>query len=171
MQNKVCSFPSPNPDRFTGLAASDLSQSEQESVLRLAVEVLCERHRPGRKIACPDDTKCYLRLRLSECQAELFGVIFLDNRHRIITDEELFQGTIDGAAVYPRVVVQRALAVNAAAVLLYHNHPSGVAEPSAADQAITKRLKDALAMVDIRVLDHLVVGSEGVTSFAEQGRL
>jgi DNA repair protein RadC len=95
----------------------------------------------------------------------------LDNRHRIIADEELFQGTIDGASVHPRIVVQRALEVNAAAVILYHNHPSGVAEPSSADENITLRLKDALALVDIRVLDHFVVSAAESTSFAEKGIL
>lgn len=94
--------------------------------------------------------------------------MFLDNRHRVITFEEMFRGTIDGASVYPREVVKAALQHNAAAVIFAHNHPSGVAEPSQADQAITKRLIEALLLVDVRVLDHLVVG-EQVVSFAERG--
>ncbi len=97
--------------------------------------------------------------------------MFLDNRHRVLCFEEMFQGTIDGAQVHPRVVVQRALEANAAAVILYHNHPSGVAEPSKADENITRRLKDALSLVDVRVPDHFVVGAEDVTSFAERGLL
>ena len=97
--------------------------------------------------------------------------MFLDNRHRVLQVEEMFQGTIDGASVHPRVVVQRALEVNAAAVVLFHNHPSGVAEPSHADQAITRRLSDALALVDVRVLDHFVVAAGESVSFAESGLL
>jgi DNA repair protein RadC len=97
--------------------------------------------------------------------------VFLDNRHRVLYFEEMFQGTIDGSQIHPRVVLQRALEANAAAVILYHNHPSGVAEPSKADENITSRLKDALSLVDVRVLDHFVVGAEDVTSFAERGLL
>jgi DNA repair protein RadC len=93
----------------------------------------------------------------------------LDNRHRVIGFEELFRGTLDGATVHPREVVKRALAHNAAAVILAHNHPSGVAEPSQADELITRRLKDSLALVDIRVLDHLVVGDSHCESMAERG--
>jgi DNA repair protein RadC len=99
----------------------------------------------------------------------VFGCVFLDNRHRVRGVEELFHGTIDGASVHPRVVVQRALEVNAAALILFHNHPSGVAEPSRADELLTRRLKDALALVDVRVLDHFVVTAEDSVSFAERG--
>jgi DNA repair protein RadC len=97
--------------------------------------------------------------------------VYLHNRHRVIEAAELFQGTIDGASVYPRVVVQQALTLNAAAVMFFHNHPSGVAEPSHADEAITRRLKEALALVDIRVLDHFVVTVGESVSFAERGLL
>lgn len=100
----------------------------------------------------------------------MFCVAFLDTRHGVIKFEEMFRGTIDGASVYPREVVKAALACNASAVIFAHNHPSGVSEPSLADQAITRRLKDALELVDIRVLDHLVIGTE-ITSFAERGLL
>lgn len=158
-------------DRFCGLAVEDLSKTEADTVIRFAIAVLEMRHQPGQVLCSPDDTRTYLRLKLSDSRAEVFGVIFLDNRHRIIADEELFQGTIDGASVHPRIVVQRALEVNAAAVILYHNHPSGVAEPSSADENITLRLKDALALVDIRVLDHFVVSAAESTSFAEKGIL
>jgi DNA repair protein RadC len=102
---------------------------------------------------------------------EVFCCLFLDNRHRLIAFDELFRGTIDGASVHPREVVRQALQRNAAAVILAHNHPSGVAEPSQADELITHRLKDALALVDIRVLDHLIVGDSRCTSFAERGLL
>ena len=145
---------SPIPlDRFSGLSLSELNQVEKASLVRLALETLKERHQPGRSLGKSDDARDYLQLRMAEYPAELFGVIFLDNRHRIIADEELFRGTVDGASIHPRVVVQRALAVNAAALIMYHNHPSGNPEPSGADQAITKRLIEALNLVDVRVLE------------------
>ncbi len=158
-------------DRFSGLAVKDLSKAEADTIIRLAFNLLEMRHQPGQALCSPDETKAYLRLKLSDYRAEVFGVLFLDNRHRIIADEELFQGTIDGASVHPRIVVQRALKLNAAAGLFYHNHPSGVAEPSNADEKITRRLKEALALVDIRVLDHFVVSAGESTSFAERGIL
>jgi DNA repair protein RadC len=102
---------------------------------------------------------------------ELFCCLFLDNRHRVLRFDELFRGTIDGTSVYPREVVKEALAVNAAAVILAHNHPSGVAEPSQADERITKRLKSALELVDIRLLDHLIIGDGKATSLASRGLL
>ena len=102
---------------------------------------------------------------------EVFACLYLDNRHRVLHFEELFRGTIDGASVHPREVVKAALHRNAAAVILAHNHPSGVAEPSAADRQITERLKSALQLVEIRVLDHLVVGDQDCVSFAERGWL
>ena len=131
--------------------------------------MLQERHKPGVLLPNPNETRDYLRLRLVDCKAEVFGCLFLDGQHRVIETAELFQGTVDGASVYPRVVVQQALALNAAAIMFFHNHPSGVAEPSHADEAITKRLKDALALVDIRVLDHFVVTAGESVSFAERG--
>ncbi len=124
-----------------------------------------------RRDAVTDPRRCadYLRAWLVPFPYEVFACLFLDNRHRVIAGEELFRGTIDGASVHPREVVRRALAHNAAAVILAHNHPSGVAEPSAADVAITRRLRDALALVDVRVLDHLIVGEAAPVSLAERG--
>ena len=119
----------------------------------------------------PDRVKSYL-LRahaVNEPDRESFRVLFMDNQHRLIADESVFFGTIDASPVYPRVVVQKSLEHNAAAIILSHNHPSGIPEPSMADKNITKRLQDALALVDIRVLDHIVVGDEGTVSFAERG--
>ncbi len=113
----------------------------------------------------------YLRLWLGRRPNEVFAALFLDNRYRVIAAEELFQGTIDGASVHAREVVRRALAHNAAALIVAHNHPSGVTEPSAADLAITRRLREALALVDIRLLDHLIVGEGAPTSMAERGLL
>lgn len=121
-------------------------------------------------LTSPDSSKKYVKLQLSGYPHEVFACLFLDNRHRVIAFEKLFRGTIDGASVYPREVVKAALSHNAVAVIFAHNHPSGCAEPSRADEAITKRLKAALELIDVRVLDHLVVGNE-VISFAERGLL
>lgn len=115
--------------------------------------------------------KDYLRSMLRHRQSEVFVGLFLDSQHQLIACDELFQGTIDGASVYPREVVKHALRHNAAAMIFAHNHPSGIAEPSDADRAITLRLKEALNLVDIRTLDHLVVGDDNVVSFAERGLL
>lgn len=117
----------------------------------------------------PDDARRFLTLKLAELEREVFAVLFLDNRHRLIKYEELFFGTIDGASVHPREVVKAALRHNAAAVIFAHNHPSGTPEPSRADESITRRLKDALSLVDIRVLDHIVVGGTDTVSLAERG--
>ncbi|GAB3111119.1 JAB domain-containing protein [Aestuariicella hydrocarbonica] len=119
----------------------------------------------------PQMVKDYLRAELRHRPREIFSVLLLDNQHRLLGYHELFQGTIDAASVYPREVVKLALAHNAAAVILAHNHPSGVAEPSQADKRITERLQQALGLVDIRVLDHMVVGEAQVLSFAERGLL
>ena len=159
------------PDRFTDLAPQDLTPAETDSLIRLALAALAERHRPGVKLGNPADTLAYLRLALGERRNEVFGCVFVDHRLRVRAVEELFQGTIDGAAVYPRVVVQRALETNSAAVVLFHCHPSGVAEPSSADEVLTRRVQDALMLVDVRVLDHVVVGAQESVSFAERGLL
>jgi DNA repair protein RadC len=125
----------------------------------------------GEAIRSPADTELFLKARIQHLDHELFCCLFLDNRHRVLRFDELFRGTIDGTSVYPREVVKEALSVNAAAVILAHNHPSGVAEPSQADERITKRLKSALELVDIRLLDHLIVGEGAATSLASRGLL
>ncbi len=125
----------------------------------------------GEAIRSPADTEHFLKARMRHLDHELFCCLFLDNRHRVLRFDELFRGTIDGTSVYPREVVKEALAVNAAAVILAHNHPSGVAEPSQADERITKRLKSALELVDIRLLDHLIIGDGRATSLASRGIL
>ncbi|WP_425497849.1 JAB domain-containing protein [Lysobacter arvi] len=119
----------------------------------------------------PDYSACgaFFRLRLASEEREHFEVAFLDTRHRLIAVERLFSGTVDQAHVHPRIIVQRALALNAAAVLLAHNHPSGYAEPSAADRAMTARLKSALALVEVRLLDHFVVTTGEAVSMAARG--
>jgi len=122
-------------------------------------------------LTSPEATRTYLKSRLRSYPHEVFACLFLDNRHRVIEYRELFRGTIDGASVHPREVVREAMRWNAAAVIFAHNHPSGIAEPSQADLRITERLRDALALVDVRVLDHIVIGEGGGTSFAERGLL
>ena len=124
---------------------------------------------PGEQIQSPQDTASFLKARMQHLDHELFCCLYLDNRHRVLRFDELFRGTIDGTSVYPREVVKEALGVNAAAVILAHNHPSGVAEPSQADERITRRLKSALELVDIRLLDHLIVGDGSTTSLASRG--
>ena len=125
----------------------------------------------GESICSPADTEAFLQAHMQHLDHEVFCCLFLDNRHRVLCFDELFRGTIDGTSVYPREVVKEALAVNAAAVILAHNHPSGVAEPSQADERITKRLKSALELVDIRLLDHLIIGDGRATSLASRGLL
>lgn len=125
----------------------------------------------GEPITGPADTEAFLKSRMSHLDHELFCCLYLDNRHRVLRFDELFRGTIDGTSVYPREVVKEALSVNAAAIILAHNHPSGVAEPSQADERITQRLKSALDLVDIRLLDHLIIGDGTATSLARRGLL
>ena len=125
----------------------------------------------GEPIRSPADTETFLLARLRDRPHEVFCCLYLDNRHRVLLFEELFRGTIDGTTVYPREVVKQALAANAAAVILAHNHPSGVAEPSQADERITRRVKSALELVDIRLLDHMVIGDGTSTSLASRGML
>ena len=153
-----------------GMGLGEAKYVQLKAVLEMARRHLLETVRRGDALSSPDDTRRFLAARLRDHAYEVFACLFLDTRHRIIAFEELFRGTIDGASVHPREVVRRALAHNAAAVILAHNHPSGVAEPSQSDQHITRRLKDALALIDVRVLDHLVVGDE-LVSFAERGLL
>jgi len=147
----------------------DAKFAQLQAVLELAHRHLGEALSRDDALQNPDDTRRYLRARLREYPYEVFACLFLDTRHRVIACEELFRGTVDGASVHPREVVRRALQHNAAALILAHNHPSGVAEPSQADRRITDRLRDALALVDIRVLDHIVVGDQESVSFAQRG--
>ena len=139
------------------------------AVPELARRYFSESLPSGETIRNPADTEAFLQARMRHLDHELFCCLFLDNRHRVLRFDELFRGTIDGTSVYPREVVKEALAVNAAAVILAHNHPSGVAEPSQADERITKRLKSALELVDIRLLDHLIIGDGSATSLARRG--
>lgn len=125
----------------------------------------------GISLTSPATTMQYLQTVLRDRKREIFTCLFLDTRHRVIAVEDLFQGSIDGACVYPRIVAERALRLSAAAVIVAHNHPSGISEPSLADQAITRRLKDALLLLEIRLLDHFVVGDGPPVSMASRGML
>jgi DNA repair protein RadC len=150
-----------------GLAKCALLQATLEVARRHGLEELQQ----GAVLSSPALTRRFLQNHLSDPSREVFCCLFLNAQHALIRCEDLFFGTLDGAAVYPRVVLQRALTLGAAAVILAHNHPSGVAEPSAADRRITERLQSALALVDIRVLDHIIVGRGRAFSFAEDGLL
>jgi DNA repair protein RadC len=140
-----------------------------DEIIAAAREHMSRRVRRGTQLTSPKATRDYLSLKLGTLEREVFAVIFLDKRHRLISYQEMFQGTIDGAAVHPREVVKEALKQNAAAVILAHPHPSGVAEPSRADELITTRLRDALGLVDIRILDHIIVAGGDAISMAEKG--
>jgi DNA repair protein RadC len=153
---------------FDGTGYQPASSTE---ILSAARNALAHKVRRGTALESPRAVHDYLTMKLADRGHEIFAVLFLDNRHRLIAVEELFRGTLDGATVHPREVVKEALAHNAAAVIFSHNHPSGVAEPSQADELITRRLKDALAIVDIRVLDHIIVAGGDCISFAERGLL
>ncbi|HHH35342.1 MAG TPA: JAB domain-containing protein [Gammaproteobacteria bacterium] len=155
--------------RSAGLGPAKYAQLQ--AVLEMSRRHLWETLRRETALGSPDDSAAYLTALLRDRPHEVFGCLYLDNRHRVLAFAELFRGTIDGASVHPREVVKEALAANAAAVILVHNHPSGVAEPSQADLAITRRLREALALVEIRVLDHLIVGDGDTVSLASRGLL
>lgn len=143
--------------------------TQLQAVLEMAKRHLREALKRGNTLTSPETTRAFLTSQLRDYPHEVFSCLFLDNQHRIIQFEELFRGTIDGANVYPREVVKRSLLYNAAALIFAHNHPSGISEPSEADKQITQKLKQALSLVDIRVLDHFIVGDGQAFSFAEHG--
>lgn len=173
-------------DRFGGIAgllgaqATDLKtikglgpakQAEILAVMEIARRAIAQPLREAPVFDSPQRVKDYLSLQLAGLAHEVFAVLFLDHQHRLLVLEEMFRGTLSQTSVYPREVVRRAMALNAGAVILAHNHPSGLAEPSRADEYLTQTLKAALALVDVRVLDHLVVGQGQVVSMAERGLL
>ncbi len=160
-QAELCSMKGLGPAKFALLQAA----------LEIGRRYLGEELSKDQALTSPDVVKTYLSACMRDLQQEVFACLFLDSRHRVIGFEELFYGTVDGSSVHPREVVKKALSHNASAVILAHNHPSGVAEPSQADKAITTRLVDALRLVDVRVLDHFIVGDGVVTSFSESGLL
>jgi DNA repair protein RadC len=143
----------------------------EDETIRRALRILDTRMRDAPVLSSPETVRSYLRLSLHDRGHEVFEVIFLDSQHRVIACDELFRGTLAQTSVYPREVVKAALAHNAAAVIFAHNHPSGVAEPSRADELLTQSLKQALALVDVRVFDHFIVSGGAIVSFAERGIL
>ncbi len=161
-------------DRLHFCAAHGLGDAkfaQLQAVLEMARRHLFAALQQGQALTSPQLTRQYLQLQLGAQQREVFAALFLDSQHQVIHFEVLFQGTIDGASVYPREVVKRCLQHNAAALIVAHNHPSGVAEPSQADRLLTERLQRALGLVDIRLLDHFVIGGAEAVSFAERGWL
>ncbi len=153
----------------TGLGSAKYAQLA--AVMEMARRALREKLDRGSALSSPQSVRDYLRLKLQERPHEVFVAVFLDAQNRVLAVEELFRGTLTQTSVYPREVVKRALHHNAAAVIFAHNHPSGVAEPSRSDEALTQALKQALALVDVKVLDHFVIGGGAAMSFAERGLL
>lgn len=149
-----------------------VAPSQDDATIATALAILGRRMRvPGAALSTPSSVKDYLTLKLAEEEREIFAVLWLDSQNRVIDYEPLFHGTLAQTSVYPREVVKRAMAVNASAVILSHNHPSGFCEASSADQHITRELRDALKYVDVRVLDHIIVAGTSTLSFAERGYL
>lgn len=160
----------PKASSAAPLPTNHSNDAPDQAILAAAESILREKLQRQGCIGNPSDAADFLRMRLGALPHEEFHVLWLDNRHRILDCQRLFTGTVDGASVYPREVVRAALVINASAAIFAHNHPSGVAEPSAADRAITRELCEALKLVGVRVLDHLVVGDECV-SMASRGLL
>lgn len=159
--NDFCTLP--------GLGESKYAQLQ--AALEIGRRYLAEQLSRGKVLDSPQITRDFLSLKLRHLPYEVFACLFLDNQHQIICFEEMFRGTLDGASVYPRDVVKQALTLDAKAVIFAHNHPSGIAEPSQADRALTRRLQEALELVEIRVLDHFIIGEGQPFSFAERGML
>ena len=160
-----------NHNLFMRGADGTIEPASNQQILAAARQVLAHRVRRGASLSSPQKVREYLTVRLGYLDYEIFAVILLDKRHRVIEYVELFRGTIDGASVHPREVVKLVLDKGAAACLLVHNHPSGIADQSQADELITNRLVQSLALIDCRVVDHLIVGAGNVLSFAEKGLL
>lgn len=153
------------------LFACELAPTDQQTIRTALTLLECQLREPGAAFTSSSSVRDWLRLQLATLDREAFTVLWLDNQHRLIDHDTLFLGTINSITVHPREVVKSGLKNNAAAALLAHNHPSGEAEPSQADRLITEHLKQALDLVDIRLLDHLVVGGMDIVSFAERGWL
>lgn len=156
------------PDEFEVLGINQETYVQLQAVLELSRRHLKETVSYGDIMSDPDSVKAFLTTHLRECRSELFCALFLNTRHQLITFKTLFTGTIDGASVYPREVVRKCIEHNAKAVIFAHNHPSGIAEPSQSDERITQRLRSALELIDVNILDHFIVG-ETVTSMVERG--
>jgi len=142
-----------------------------QHIIEQALAILEKRARAGSALTSPGAVRDYLRLAIAEKEHEVFVVVHLDAQHRVLKFEEVFRGTLTQTSVYPREIVKAALAANSAAVIFAHNHPSGAAQPSQADELLTRNLKDALALVDVKVLDHFIIAGNASISFAERGLL
>tara|TARA_B110000008_G_scaffold234236_1_gene238465 strand:- start:699 stop:1193 length:495 start_codon:yes stop_codon:yes gene_type:complete len=145
------------------------SEFTEQDILMMASKIAQNKLSKGETLSSPNMVKLYLNNLIGNREYEVFTVVFLDSQNRVISCDEMFKGTIDAASVYPREVVKAALGHNAKSLILCHNHPSGLPEPSQADRRITRRLTDALTLIDVSILDHFVVGTEGTVSFAERG--
>ncbi len=160
-----------NARRLTKAMSAALASQDAQQIIEAAQKIMETRAKYGNALTSPGAVRDYLRLSISAREHEVFCCVWLDAQHRVIEFEELFRGTLTQTSVYPREIIKRALAHNAAALILAHNHPSGVAEPSQADRSLTRQLADALALVDIRVLDHFIVAGASSLSFMEAGHL
>lgn len=143
----------------------------EDEILQFAQQLIARKFKRGSKLNSPNDVQNYFMHKLSTLEHEVFCVLFMDNQHHVLAFEEMFRGTVNAANVYPREIVKQALLLNAAAIIIVHNHPSGEPEPSQSDRAITKQVKDAMALIDVRVLDHFIIGGDRCVSFAERGLL
>ncbi|WP_284617321.1 RadC family protein [Aquabacterium humicola] len=159
------------PDELAVKGLGPAKRAELAAVVEMARRSLVQQMRETPVFDSPQAVKDFVQLKLAGLHQEVFAVLFLDSQHRLVQWDEMFRGTLNQTSVYPREVVKRALALNAGAAILAHNHPSGLAEPSRADEFLTQSLKSALQLVDVRLLDHLVVGRGAVVSFAERGLL
>ena len=160
-RQRFCAEPGLGPARF----------AEMQAAIEISRRQLTDPLKAGPALSSPRATRDFLVAKLRDLEHEVFCCLYLDKRHRLMHFEELFRGTIDGASVHPREIVKLALQRNAAAIIIAHNHPSGIAEPSQADELITQRVKEALGLVDIKLLDHIVIGDGVSVSLAERGRL
>lgn len=169
--NSITQLKTSAGNRFDAIHHSALGDHEKATLINLCLDVLEDRYQPGKVINNPRKIADFLRLKMANEKNEIFGAVFMNSNRAIISVDDLFRGTINGAAVPPRVVVQKVMECNAAMVIFYHNHPSGLPTPSEADKHITMRLKSALSLIDVCVVDHIVVGNGGTVSFAERGFL
>jgi DNA repair protein RadC len=168
--NQTAQFLAPEASiEQVGRAHDSIAITHDDAIIRRALKILEHRARYGEVLSSPKAAGDFCRLKLAGLEHEVFAVLMLDAQNRLISYEELFRGTLTQTSVYPREVVKAALACNAAGVILSHNHPSGLSEPSRADEVLTQTLKQALALIDVRVLDHLIVATGGIVSLAERG--
>ena len=170
-QTFASSFSSIDASLLVRDVAGSYRPAEPEEVLQAALRVLAGQLRGSEVLSSPQVVRDFLRIKLGALEHEVFAVIHLDSQHRVIEYVEMFRGTVSQTSVYPREIVKEALVRNSAAMILVHNHPSGLAEPSRADEVLTQTVKAALALVDVRVIDHLIVAGPAVMSFAERGLL